>query len=156
MKPIKGYENYCISKTGEVTNTKTGRVLKTFNIKGYPNVTVCKNGKRKNLSLHRLLAQAYIPNHDNLPLVRHLNDVKDDYRLENLAWGTKSDNANDMYINGYKRGKSANRKLTDEQVKEIFYDTRSSYTIAKEYSVGATAVRYIKNKKTYLEITKDL
>lgn len=151
MKPIKGYENYSISKTGEVTNTNTGRVLKAcLNGIGYYHVSLHKDGKQKSVKLHRLVAEHFIPNPDNLPVVRHLNDVKNDNRIENLAWGTQKDNMKDKFRNGYKHGA---RKLNEEQVKEIFFDTRIQVEIAKEYGMHRQTVNQIKRKKIYKEIT---
>ena len=63
--------------------------------------------RRKTFLVHREMAKAFIPNPNNLPLVRHLNDDKLDNRLENLAWGTWSDNMADALRNG--RNKNANR-----------------------------------------------
>ena len=42
--------------------------------------------------IHRLIAQHYIPNPNNLPLVDHINQVRDDNRIENLRWATVSEN----------------------------------------------------------------
>ena len=58
------------------------------------------NGVYKEPYIHRLIAQTFLPNPDNLPLVRHLNDIKDDNRVENLAWGTVFDNHLDCVKNG--------------------------------------------------------
>lgn len=42
---------------------------------------------------------AYIPNPNNYPIVRHLNDNPLDNRLANLAWGTQKDNVKDSIKN---------------------------------------------------------
>lgn len=68
---------------------------------GYVVVGLTRNDNKTLCKLHRLLALAFIPNPDNHPIVRHLNDVKDDNRLENLAWGTHLDNTEDRRRNGY-------------------------------------------------------
>lgn len=69
-------------------------------INGYAEVSFYKNGKKYRRTIHRLVAEHFIPNPDNLPLVRHLNDIKTDNRVENLAWGTYSDNMWDRIKNG--------------------------------------------------------
>lgn len=56
--------------------------------------------KSKRKYLHRAIAEAFIPNPDNLPMVRHLNDDPTDNRVENLAWGTQTDNMQDCIRNG--------------------------------------------------------
>ena len=46
----------------------------------------------KNTRVHRVVAEVFIPNPDNLPVVMHINNKKDDNRVENLKWGTYSEN----------------------------------------------------------------
>lgn len=73
-----------------------GKILtQSINSNGYLKVGLSKNNRLKNFPVHILLAKAFIPNHNNLPIVRHLNDIKTDNRLENLAWGTHLDNVED-------------------------------------------------------------
>ena len=42
--------------------------------------------------IHRLVALAWIPNPENKPFVLHINDDSTNYLIENLKWGTGSDN----------------------------------------------------------------
>ena len=61
-------------------------------------ITTLKNGYQKvwlngkNVKLHRVIATQYMPNPDNLPQVDHKNKQRDDNRVENLRWCSKSDN----------------------------------------------------------------
>lgn len=92
---IKDYENYEVTTTGEVINTKTGKVLKGQKDKdGYLKVQLCKNGKVKIFLIHRLVAQAFIPNPDNLPCVNHKDENKTNNTVENLEWCTHKYNIN--------------------------------------------------------------
>nr|UWG84829.1 MAG: zinc-binding loop region of homing endonuclease [Bacteriophage sp.] len=50
--------------------------------------------------VHRLVALAYIPNPNNYPIVRHLDDIGTHNTVNNLRWGTQKDNVNDSIING--------------------------------------------------------
>lgn len=70
---------------------------------GYLKVGLSKDGKVFNIRIHILLAKMFIPNPHNYRLVRHLNDIKTDNRLENLAWGTDKHNADDCVRNGHHR-----------------------------------------------------
>jgi hypothetical protein len=113
-RPIPGYEGlYEVSNLGRVRshdqtlNRKNGlvrwrgRVLKPQEgSKGHFGVNLHREGSSKTHYIHRLVAEVFIPNPDGLPLVRHLNDIKSDNRLENLAWGTPSDNTRDAIRNG--------------------------------------------------------
>lgn len=67
---------------------------------GYRIVKLSKDGISRSYKIHRLLATVFIPNPKNYRCVRHLNDIKSDNRIENLAWGTHGDNVNDAIRNG--------------------------------------------------------
>ena len=113
-RPVVGYEEfYEVSSKGRVrskdrvtgakngyTRTVNGEILNPWLVEGYPRVSLSKRGQGHQKHVHRILAEAFIPNPDNHPLVRHLNDVRDDNRVENLAWGTVSDNEHDKVRNG--------------------------------------------------------
>ena len=109
--PVVGYEgDYAVSNQGRVYSLKTCKILKLGTLPaGYKQVTLSRpGGKQRRRYVHRLMAQAFLPNPENLPLVRHLNDVKDDNRVENLAWGTSKDNTADML----RLGNHPNQKKT--------------------------------------------
>lgn len=92
-KKIEGYENYSVSDTGLVKNTRTGRLLKPHISKdGYYTVGLFKHCKGKTYKIHRLIALAFIPNPDNLYAVDHINANKLDNRIENLRWLSLADN----------------------------------------------------------------
>ena len=55
---------------------------------GYLKVCLSKDGKYYVRSVHRLVAEAFIPNPDNLPVINHKNEDKQDNRVENLEWCT--------------------------------------------------------------------
>lgn len=54
----------------------------------------------KDCRVHRLIAKAYIPNPQNLPIVGHKNNIKNDNRVENLYWTTTSENTKKAYDDG--------------------------------------------------------
>lgn len=68
---------------------------------GYPSVRLIVDGKRKRLAVHVLVAREYLPprpspGHE----VRHLDGNKDNPCAENLAWGTRKENADDRERHG--------------------------------------------------------
>lgn len=104
FKPIKGFENYLISKNGEVYSLKTRKFLKFHDRKGYLGFAISVNNKRKDLALHRMLAETFIPNPNNLPQVNHKDGNKQNNDLLNLEWCTCSYNVQHAYDNGLAHG----------------------------------------------------
>lgn len=101
-RTIKDFPDYQISDDGKVKSLKHGKemILSSVNDgRGYLIVSLSKDGKNAIKRIHRLVAEAFIPNPDNLPVVRHLNDISNDNRIENLAWGTDKDNIADSIKN---------------------------------------------------------
>lgn len=97
-KPIKDYEElYEISSFGRVQNSKTGKVIKEiYNVEGYCRVELRKDQKRKNFMIHRLVAQHFIENHNNKPIVDHIDRVRNNNNVLNLRWVTSSENSLNM------------------------------------------------------------
>jgi hypothetical protein len=73
-----------------------GKLLKHgLNSDGYANVVLCKDKNRKTFKLHQLVAITFlnhIPNGNNM-VVDHINDVRNDNRLENLQILTHRENS---------------------------------------------------------------
>lgn len=102
-KQIKDFPDYEISTNGYVKSFKNNKERILKNLKNHNNhlyVELRHNNERRVKKIHRLMAEAFIPNPENKPFVRHLNDIPDDNRLENLAWGDHMDNVNDAINNG--------------------------------------------------------
>ena len=116
------FEDYWIERDGTVWSTKRLRP-KVLAIQttphGHKRVGMMIGGRNLPQLVHRLLAFAFIgPPPFEGAYVRHLNDVPDDNRIENLAWGTAQDNADDSKRNGSRLiGSRATRaKLTESDV----------------------------------------
>lgn len=118
--PIPGYEDsYEVSSIGRVRsldrmseyrnrNGETirravrGRLLKTrVGARGYPYVNLSKGNRNfRSWVIHRLVLLAFV---GPLPVglvSRHLNGIRTDNRLENLCYGTYSENMSDMVSHG--------------------------------------------------------
>lgn len=91
--PIEGFEHYQVSNLGNVRNTSykgTGTIRTMhpcLNKEGYPTATLTSaDGEQVVRRVHRLVALAFIPNSDNLPMVNHKDETRDNNRVENLEW----------------------------------------------------------------------
>lgn len=74
--------------------------------RGYHRVVLSRGNQRRTVNVHRLMGETFLPNPENLPMVRHLDDNKGNNVIENLAWGTNSDNQKDSIRNGTHYGSS--------------------------------------------------
>lgn len=94
FKDIKGYPGYQISNFGRVWSDKSQKYLSPVpNNNGYLQIKmIAVNGKRKNELIHRLVAIHFIDNPEGKAEVNHINHQRDDNRIENLEWVSKSEN----------------------------------------------------------------
>ena len=159
MKKIQGFPGYFINNKSEVFSTLVRHNLKKlifpqkprklsfhYNNHGYKVVDLRKNKKRNRRFVHRLMLETYVGECPKGMECRHLNGIKTDNSLENLKWGTKSENQMDRLTNNTSnRGeRHSNSKLTKKQVIEI-------RCLAKGFNKG---VREIDNGGNYKEIAK--
>ena len=97
-----GIPGYMVSNCGRVWSEKSQKFLKLKDLDdhGHKGVFLSTPEKKIYRYIHRLEAEAFIPNPDKLPIVRHLDDDPDNNFVENLAWGTQKDNISDAKMNG--------------------------------------------------------
>lgn len=107
-KDIVGFEGlYQVSSLGRVKSLgrehwngkghwwSADRIKEQRNdVKGYKVVTLCKECNTTVAKVHRLVALAFIPNPDNLPVVNHKDENKQNPKLDNLEWCTNDYNIN--------------------------------------------------------------
>lgn len=97
---VKSVERFKRNNAGTQFVNERIRVL-TPDKDGYLKVCLSKDGKHYVKSVHRLVAEAFIPNPDNLPVINHKNEDKQDNRVTNLEWCTVQYNT--CYGNGIKK-----------------------------------------------------
>lgn len=93
---------YEVSTEGQVRKISNNFYPKSFVDKdGYLSCSLSYgNGIKKKHRIHRLVAHAFIPNPENKPEVNHINSKRDDNRVENLEWVTRSENEKHAYRDG--------------------------------------------------------
>ena len=158
---FKRYLNsaYYISTTGMVYSSKQNKILRGDRRNGYLIFDLWIDGYAVSKSQHRLLAECFIPNPNNLPIVRHLDDNPYNISLDNLAWGTKSDNGLDASLNGrYDNrlspagSKHRSAKLTEEAVIQFRkeFDSGVHYKeLSNKYNVSPATAYKIGNRQSW-------
>ena len=100
---IDGAPGYMISDCGRVWSEKSQKFLKVKPLDNHGHLGVCLhvNGQPMYRYIHQLMARAFIPNPNNYPNVRHLDDNPRYNYLDNFAWGTQKHNHEDCVRNGH-------------------------------------------------------
>ena len=100
--PVVGYEGlYEVSNLGRVRGLQRGKILKQRTDKdGYMRVTLFKEGKRKDKRAHRVVIQAFVGEHPEGMETRHLDGDRTNNNINNLQWGTSSENTMDTVKHG--------------------------------------------------------
>lgn len=90
---VKGYEGYEVSNTGKIKSLKTNRLLKPQkNNCGYLYILLTDHNKKVKINLiHRLVFDSFIGIDDGLE-INHLDEDKENNRLDNLELITHEDN----------------------------------------------------------------
>jgi hypothetical protein len=119
--PVPGFPGILASNLGAAVSIKRGpkRLLRQFlNTHGYLRFGV---GNCRAIETHTAVMLAFVGPRPPGAECRHINGVRTDNRLENLAWGTREENAADKRLHGTlpQGERSRNSKLTEADVREM-------------------------------------
>ena len=156
FKPIPGYEGYYeVSPQGTVcsvtreivcsngaTKVYSRKTLKLSNTLEYPRVFLMKNGVRRTCYVHSLVLLTYVGNPPDGYECRHLDGNPTNNQLDNLCWGTSSENGADRTLHG-----TASKKLTIpivKLIKDLFNRGFSNYELAHIFNVARCTINRIR------------
>ena len=128
---IPGFPSYRVSSYGRIWSYHSNSflVLRKANQYGQLGCILTEGGRRQHVYIHRLVAEAFLPNPDGRPVVRHLDDRPMNHSVDNLSWGTQQDNVRDMHHNGHAYSLS-------NQDRERAYAVRRTPVIAENVKTG--------------------
>ena len=125
-RDIEGYEGlYQVSNKGRVKSverivwdnrgyykTIQEKILKPEKTKwGYLRVVLCRDNKKKHYMIHRLVGQVFLENPQNLPVINHIDENKENNCSSNLEWCSIS------YNNNYN---DRTKKIAEKLSKPVF------------------------------------
>ena len=102
MRLIKGSTTDYVTPTGNIykdygNNMFYHKAVFPNKYNGYLYCGITYEDGQKQRRIHRLVAEAYIPNPENLPVVMHLDNNKQNCNVENLKWGTVQENTQQSF-----------------------------------------------------------
>jgi len=158
---VKDFEDYKITKSGEVISQKTGKEIKSRrNEFGYYTVFIRNSaGEYKTMKVHRLVAMAYLSNPEGLPEVNHIDGDKGNNNHHNLEWVSSKRNKEHAWENGLYSHKCENHYGTDltendvRKVCELLVDGYRNSDVSSMTGVSRHTVTNIKNKRVWKDIT---
>lgn len=160
-RDVLGFEGlYEVSSDGRVRSLhrKVPQDMSLFlEHTGYQAVVLKGAGRPRRFRVHRLVLLAFSRPPKAGEQARHLNDNKQDNRIENLKWGTAKENKEDARRNGRiaQADTHGQRKLTSKDVlsiRERVASGESRYELAKEFGVGYQQIGNIVRKDSWSSV----
>ena len=156
-KPIQSLlSRYEASSLGRIRSVKSGQIRKPQPNKKthYHYMVFYLDGVFVGRQVHRLVLEAFRGGRTPETITRHLNGDLNDNRLENLAWGTLSENFMDALSHGTATvgEKNGMAKLTQDQADEIRQRQATGElgkNLAEEFGISQATVSRIKHGVRY-------
>ena len=145
-----------VNNTLKSTRFLKGQIIKpTKKKEGYLSVRLAKDNSKKTFYVHRLVMTNIVPLEIGKDFVNHINGIKDDNRVENLEWCTRSENSRHNF--DVLKQKGVRRKLNKDQVLFIRKNHKKGFggntkELSKKFNVCENVILHVVNKKYYEEI----
>jgi len=150
--PVPGFPQYHIGSDGTVLSfarNKSRQLKPILNSDGYLTVSLYRNGKDRRITVHQIVLMAFVGPRPEGMECRHLDGVKTNNNLSNLAWGSPRQNAEDKRRHGRSPIGSANgrAKLTEADAREVVRLYHSDFpdraALARRFRVSWAAINRI-------------
>lgn len=150
-KPIPGWPSYEASNFGAIRCGSRTLAIQVM-ASGYCFVRL-RMGRQHTRAVHRLVLETFIGLRPAGLVCRHLDGDKTNNRLDNLRWGTASENMADQYrlreripSSGELNGSA---KLTPALVAEIRLSAETQTAIAKRLGVHQSTISLIRSRRRW-------
>lgn len=158
------FPDYGVSPDGRVWTCKNGKwgrsdqwreLRQISDANGYLHVGLRRDGRTHVVRVHRLVLEAFVGPCPDGMVTRHLNGVRDDNCIENLAWGTYGENAQDTAVHGRSTQgeRNATAKLTEDDVRAIRSSQASAAKLASSYGVTQSTIYSVKSYSTWRHVS---
>lgn len=150
--PVVGFEGlYEVSDLGRIRNS-SGQIFRCGpNKQGYPKVTLHKNNKPHQFLVHVLVLTAFEgPKPDGCETC-HKNHNRGDARLENLRWGTPTENKQEIL----RADRFPSAKLTLAQVRHLrtrTWERGDIPRLARQLGVSELTIQNVKSGRTFKHV----
>lgn len=142
----KKYHGYTVFSNGEIINRFGKKLANTLHAGGvHIRNGIVVNGKTKHMLRHRIVAECFIPNPQNLPIVRHADETikPRDNSVQNLYWGTIQENRQDLSWNItnnphiFKKGLKRPVTMIDTNAVETFFPSMTEASHSTKINSGS-------------------
>lgn len=160
-KPVVGYEGlYEVSSLGRVRSAKGGILSQCQRTTRGRYWTVClskKGAKRKTLNVHRLVAEAFMGPRPDKAVITHGARGQQNNRVENLSYGSLSQNAQDKKRDGTMPfgERHPNSKMSDQDVlkyRQRHANGETALALSREAGVAHKTMCRAVNGETYAHL----